>query len=53
MDPRCSCALDVADRGGVRQEEVALAMNVTREWIRQIEDRALAKLARGGRGPWE
>ena len=37
-----TCALDVADRGGSRLEDVAIAMNVTRERIRQLEGDALA-----------
>lgn len=41
-----SCALDVADRGGVTLEEVGGMMNVTRERIRQIQDRAMEKLSR-------
>jgi hypothetical protein len=39
-----TCALDVADRGGVTLEEVGAAMNVTRERARQIETRALDAL---------
>lgn len=46
IDPRCSCALDVADRGGVRLEDIALALNMTRERARQIEERALGALDR-------
>lgn len=44
-----SCALDVADRGGTTLEDVGAIMNLTRERIRQVEVRALAKLeaARG------
>lgn len=38
-----SCALDVADRGGTTLEDVGAIMNVTRERIRQVEARALAK----------
>jgi hypothetical protein len=40
-----SCALDVADRGGITLEEVGEIMNITRERARQIEEEALAKLA--------
>ncbi len=39
-----SCALDVADRGGVTLEEVAKVTNLVRERIRQIEVRGLLKL---------
>lgn len=39
-----TCALDVADRGGVTLEEVGEIMNLTRERIRQVETRALAKI---------
>jgi hypothetical protein len=39
-----SCALDVADRGGTTLEEAGALMNLTRERIRQLEVKALAKL---------
>lgn len=43
-----TCALDVADRGGVPLERVGELMNLTRERVRQIEvkifDRARARL---------
>lgn len=39
-----SCALDVADRDGETLEEIGTIMNLTRERIRQIETRGLAKL---------
>jgi len=38
-----TCALDVADRDGTTLEELAAALGVTRERVRQIEDAALAK----------
>ncbi len=41
---RDSCALDVADRGGTTLEDVGAIMNLTRERIRQVEVKALAKL---------
>jgi hypothetical protein len=39
-----TCALDVADRAGTTLEEVGAIMNLTRERIRQVEVKALAKL---------
>lgn len=39
-----SCALDVAERGGVTLEEVGAIMNLTRERIRQVEVSGLGKL---------
>jgi hypothetical protein len=39
-----TCTLDVADRGGLTLEEVGEVMNLTRERIRQLETRGLAKL---------
>ncbi len=39
-----TCALDVADRGGVTLEEVGEILNLTRERIRQVEVRGLLKL---------
>src|SRR5258706_298424 len=36
--------LDVADRGGTTLEDVGAIMNLTRERIRQVEVKALAKL---------
>jgi hypothetical protein len=39
-----TCALDVADRGGTTLEDVGAIMNLTRERIRQVEVKALAKL---------
>jgi hypothetical protein len=41
---RESCALDVAERGGVTLEDVGSIMNLTRERIRQVEHRSLRKL---------
>jgi hypothetical protein len=39
-----SCVLDLAGRGGMTLEEVGAVMNVTRERIRQLEERATRKL---------
>ena len=39
-----TCALDVADRGGVVLEELGALMNLTRERIRQVETKALARV---------
>lgn len=39
-----TCALDVADRGGIILEEVATFTNLTRERIRQVEEKALVHL---------
>lgn len=39
-----TCALDVADRGGVTLEEVGGWLNLTRERVRQLEVRALGLL---------
>ena len=39
-----SCALDIAERGGITLEEVGSIMNLTRERIRQVEMTGLEKL---------
>lgn len=39
-----SCALDVADVGGVTLEEVANVLNVSRERVRQIQDGAMRRM---------
>lgn len=39
-----TCALDVADRGGVTLEECGSLRNVVRERCRQIEDKSLERL---------
>ena len=39
-----SCALDVAQQGGITLEEVGEILNLTRERIRQVETRGLMKL---------
>ena len=40
-----TCALDVADRGGITLEEVGEIMNLTRERVRQVETAGLSKLS--------
>ena len=39
-----TCALDIADRGGITLEEVGEIMNLTRERVRQVETAGLGKL---------
>lgn len=41
---RESCALDLAERGGLTLEDIGALLNVTRERARQLEQRGLAKL---------
>ena len=48
-----TCALDVADRGGITLEEVGAIMNLTRERIRQVESRGLYKLRVATRDAWD
>lgn len=54
-DPAFSCVLDVADEGGVALDTVGRALGFTREFARQIEEKALAKIARqpGELGAWD
>ncbi len=40
-----SCALDVADRGGMTLEEIGRLFSITRERIRQLETFGLRKMA--------
>jgi hypothetical protein len=48
-----TCALDVADRNGITLEEVGEIMNLTRERIRQVEVRGLARLREMSPSPEE
>jgi len=41
-----SCALDLADRGAMTLEDIAVVTNLTRERIRQVELKALLRRAR-------
>lgn len=43
-----TCALDVAERGGITLEEVGDILNLTRERIRQVEVKGLSKLRETG-----
>jgi hypothetical protein len=43
-----TCALDVADRGGLTLEEVGEILNLTRERIRQVEVKGLEHLREAG-----
>lgn len=45
-----TCALDVAEKGGITLEEVGEIMNLTRERIRQVETRGLMKLREATEG---
>ena len=43
-----TCALDVAERGGMTLEEVGHILNLTRERVRQVEVAGLEKLRENG-----
>ncbi len=49
MDPLTSCTLDVAEKGPSTLDEISVIINLTRERVRQIVDRALRKLKRSSR----
>jgi len=44
-----TCTLDVADKGGMTLEEVGQILGVTRERVRQLEERGLERAARNAR----
>lgn len=44
MSVHGSCTLDIAERGAVTLAQIGEALNLTRERIRQIEERALRRL---------
>lgn len=44
--PKFTCALDVADLGGMTLEDVGELMGVTRERVRQIEEKASRRIAK-------
>ena len=46
MPPDRSCALDLAERGAMTLEDIAVVTNLTRERIRQVELKALTLRAR-------
>jgi len=43
-DMKHTCALDIAERGGVTLDETGSLMNICRERVRQIEEGALGKI---------
>ena len=43
-----SCALDIAENGGITLEDVGVIMNLTRERVRQLERDALLKVTESG-----
>ena len=46
MPAEQSCALDLAERGAMTLEDIAVVTNLTRERIRQVESKALVRRAR-------
>jgi hypothetical protein len=46
MPPGRSCALDLAEKGAMTLEDIAVVTNLTRERIRQVELKALIRRAR-------
>lgn len=53
LPPDRSCALDVADRGGITLEESGEILNLTRERIWQVEVRGLIKIKMASPSPDE
>ncbi len=49
-DLTCSCALDIAEEGGLTLEDVGGLLNLTRERVRQLEALALLKVRAGLQG---
>lgn len=47
QDRSVTCALALAEEGGVTLERIGAALGLTRERIRQLEVRAMSKIARG------
>jgi hypothetical protein len=52
-----TCALDIAERGGITLEEVGEVLNLTRERIRQLEASGMKKMSESdalrANAPWE
>jgi hypothetical protein len=48
--PDASCALDIADAGGISGEQVGRLLNISREGVRQIEVGAFEKLQQSAAG---